>query len=52
MRIDGEKRPNEGNEYEKYIDRGEQVIFEFKLKIGKGEIENEIEDKGHGDHGW
>ena len=48
--IDCEESPDECAEDEEDVDRGEKVVFEAELKISKGEIENEVEDKGHSDH--
>jgi len=43
--IDGDKRPDEGYQYQNNIDRSEEIIAESELKIGKRKIKNQIQDK-------
>lgn len=49
MRIDSDKRPEEGAEDEEDVDGGEGVILEPKLQIRVGEVEDEVEEKRQGD---
>jgi hypothetical protein len=43
MGPDSDHRPDERDEYEKDVDRGKEVVFESKLKVRKGEVEDEVE---------
>jgi len=43
--IEGKECPDEGGEDEEDVYGGEEVVLEAKLEIGKGEVENEVEDK-------
>lgn len=45
MRPDDDHRPNEREEKQYGIDRGEQIILQAELKRREGEIENEIENE-------
>lgn len=47
--INGAECPLEREEDEEDVCRGEEIIFKFELKIGEGEIENEIEGEWDGD---
>jgi len=43
--IESKERPDEGREDEEDVYGCEEVVFQAKLKIGEGEIENEVKSK-------
>ncbi len=43
MRIDGDERPDECGENKEDVYRGEEIVLEAKLKIGKRKVENKVE---------
>jgi hypothetical protein len=45
-------RPNESDQHEEDVDRGEVVVLQTELKISEGEVKNEIQDERQSDHEW